>query len=114
MSLHTIVYLCIMYTTSTSISFSFFADSGVGKPVFFNERPDFAINLTKNQKEQYGMQFVDDQKFETPGIKGVFLHSKFLFTSSYLITPVYKNSRNRFKTDKMMVLLRVNRGIVVH
>ncbi|XP_043463279.1 protein nervous wreck isoform X1 [Leptopilina heterotoma] len=43
-------------------------DSGGDQPVFVSERSGFAINLTRNQKEQYVMQFDDDEKVEAPGI----------------------------------------------
>ncbi|XP_051161839.1 protein nervous wreck isoform X2 [Leptopilina boulardi] len=58
------------YVLTDEFEHSELNDSGGDKPAFVSERSGFAMNLTRNQKEQYGMQFDDEnnEKVEAPGI----------------------------------------------
>ncbi|XP_033223271.1 protein nervous wreck isoform X2 [Belonocnema kinseyi] len=56
------------YLLTDEFENSEFNDSGGDQPVFVSERSGFAINLTRDQKEQYVLQFDGDEKTDAPGI----------------------------------------------
>lgn len=69
------IFIChIVYMNDTHIYYTlyiFIIESQEGKPIV-NGDNRFMMNLSQDQKEQYGSQFEGDEGDETPGILGEF------------------------------------------